>query len=203
MKNFALKRIVLSPSSVDAANLAAPVPDSSTTSGRSSSVVRFSSSTWGENISNISGPLITGPFLRHCQQVSLFYSIEMYILKYFFKLRLNFFETENKSIIQALDYQGSHAGCQTMSDTSSISEEERSLFRPFTRESLLAIESRIADELERQKELEKKRAEGEVSWIFQTQARMVFYIFHEFCSNSHQSFKLSSIYLIKSQIYRL
>ena len=51
-----------------------------------------------------------------------------------------------------------------MSDTSSISEEERSLFRPFTRESLLAIEARIANELERQKELEKKRAEGEVRW---------------------------------------
>lgn len=47
-------------------------------------------------------------------------------------------------------------------DCSSLSEEERSLFRPFTRESLLAIEARIADELERQKEIEKRRAEGEV-----------------------------------------
>lgn len=45
----------------------------------------------------------------------------------------------------------------------SISEEERSLFRPFTRESLAAIEARIAEELAKQKELEKKRAEGEVS----------------------------------------
>jgi hypothetical protein len=45
----------------------------------------------------------------------------------------------------------------------SISEEERSLFRPFTRESLVAIEVRIAEELAKQKELEKKRAEGEVS----------------------------------------
>ena len=71
-----------------------------------------------------------------------------------------------------------------MSDTSSISEEERSLFRPFTRESLLAIESRIADELERQKELEKKRAEGEVSWIFRNQVRMVFMFSINF-SNSH------------------
>ncbi|XP_011504558.1 PREDICTED: sodium channel protein para [Ceratosolen solmsi marchali] len=44
----------------------------------------------------------------------------------------------------------------------SISEEERSLFRPFTRESLVAIEVRIAEELAKQKELEKKRAEGEV-----------------------------------------
>lgn len=48
-------------------------------------------------------------------------------------------------------------------DSSSLLEEERSLFRPFTRESLLAIEARIADELEKQKELEKRRAEGEVS----------------------------------------
>lgn len=44
-----------------------------------------------------------------------------------------------------------------------ISEEERSLFRPFTRESLQAIEARIAQEYAKQKELEKKRAEGEVS----------------------------------------
>lgn len=50
-----------------------------------------------------------------------------------------------------------------MSEVSgSISEEERSLFRPFTRESLAAIEARIAEELAKQKELEKKRAEGEV-----------------------------------------
>lgn len=50
-------------------------------------------------------------------------------------------------------------------DSSSLLEEERSLFRPFTRESLLAIEARIAEELEKQKELEKRRAEGEVSWL--------------------------------------
>ncbi|XP_076621089.1 sodium voltage-gated channel paralytic isoform X33 [Colletes latitarsis] len=40
-------------------------------------------------------------------------------------------------------------------------EEERSLFRPFTRESLAAIEARIAKEHAKQKELEKKRAESE------------------------------------------
>ncbi|XP_073830168.1 sodium voltage-gated channel paralytic isoform X7 [Musca autumnalis] len=46
-------------------------------------------------------------------------------------------------------------------DSDSISEEERSLFRPFTRESLLQIEQRIAEH-EKQRELEKKRAaEGE------------------------------------------
>ncbi|XP_046815820.1 sodium channel protein para isoform X3 [Vespa crabro] len=46
-------------------------------------------------------------------------------------------------------------------ESDSITEEERSLFRPFTRESLAAIEARIAEEHAKQKELEKKRAEGE------------------------------------------
>ncbi|XP_055695877.1 sodium channel protein para isoform X31 [Lutzomyia longipalpis] len=46
-------------------------------------------------------------------------------------------------------------------DSNSSSEEERSLFRPFTRESLAAIEARIAEETAKLKELEKKRAEGE------------------------------------------
>jgi len=45
----------------------------------------------------------------------------------------------------------------------SVSEEERSLFRPFTRESLAAIEARIAEQESRHRELERKRAEGEVS----------------------------------------
>ncbi|XP_017780931.1 PREDICTED: sodium channel protein para isoform X5 [Nicrophorus vespilloides] len=52
-----------------------------------------------------------------------------------------------------------------MSDASdSLSEEERSLFRPFTRESLATIETRIADEHAKQKELEKKRADGEIRY---------------------------------------
>lgn len=45
----------------------------------------------------------------------------------------------------------------------SFLEDEPSIFRPFTRESLQAIEARIAEEHAKQKELEKKRAEGEVS----------------------------------------
>lgn len=50
-----------------------------------------------------------------------------------------------------------------MSDISDYpSEEEQRLFRPFTRESLAAIEQRIAQENEKLKELEKKRADGEV-----------------------------------------
>lgn len=51
-------------------------------------------------------------------------------------------------------------------ESDSLSEEERSLFRPFTRESLKTIEARIAEEQAKQKELERKRAEGEVSYIF-------------------------------------
>ncbi|XP_031636806.1 sodium channel protein para isoform X42 [Contarinia nasturtii] len=46
-------------------------------------------------------------------------------------------------------------------DLSSISEEERCLFRPFTRESLVVIQGRIAEEQRKLKELERKRAEGE------------------------------------------
>ncbi|XP_076682987.1 sodium voltage-gated channel paralytic isoform X35 [Andrena cerasifolii] len=49
-------------------------------------------------------------------------------------------------------------------DSDSVSEEERSLFRPFTRESRATIEARIAEEHAKQKELEKKRAEGEVRY---------------------------------------
>lgn len=45
-------------------------------------------------------------------------------------------------------------------DSDSISEEERSLFRPFTRESLQIIENRIAEH-EKALELEKQRLAGE------------------------------------------
>ena len=41
-------------------------------------------------------------------------------------------------------------------------EEDRPIFRPFTRESLAQIEARIQEENEKKRELEKKRAEGEV-----------------------------------------
>lgn len=54
----------------------------------------------------------------------------------------------------------------SIADTdSSFSSEEKSLFRPFTRESLRAIEQRIAEDHAKQKELEEKRAEGEVSYL--------------------------------------
>lgn len=59
-------------------------------------------------------------------------------------------------------------------DLDSISEEERSVFRPFTRESLAAIEARIAEEHAKQKEIEKKRAEGEVNTIHSTTTQFVF-----------------------------
>lgn len=42
-------------------------------------------------------------------------------------------------------------------------EEDRPTFRPFTRESLAQIEARIQEDKEKKRELEKKRAEGEVS----------------------------------------
>lgn len=42
--------------------------------------------------------------------------------------------------------------------------EERPIFRPFTRESLVTIEGRIAEEYAKKKELEKKRAEEGVSF---------------------------------------
>ncbi|XP_034940963.1 sodium channel protein para isoform X13 [Chelonus insularis] len=48
-----------------------------------------------------------------------------------------------------------------MSEDFDSLSEERSLFRPFTRESLAAIEARIAEELAKQKELEAKRAQSE------------------------------------------
>lgn len=53
-----------------------------------------------------------------------------------------------------------------MDDTDSLSDEEPSLFKPFTRESLKAIQARIAVEEAKLKELERKRAEGEVSITF-------------------------------------
>lgn len=51
-------------------------------------------------------------------------------------------------------------------DLSSLSSEERCLFRPFTRESLVVIEGRIAEEHRKFKELERKRAEGDVVSIY-------------------------------------
>lgn len=55
-------------------------------------------------------------------------------------------------------------------DNDSLSDEEPSLFRPFTRESLQSIHERIAVEQIKLKELERKRADGEV--------KSYLYIFH-------------------------
>lgn len=68
-------------------------------------------------------------------------------------------------------------------DLDSISEEERSLFRPFTRESLAAIEARIAEEHAKQKELEKKRAEGEVSPYSVLIPRVVLFVTRVSCAD--------------------
>ncbi|KAF5288280.1 hypothetical protein FQA39_LY04048 [Lamprigera yunnana] len=57
-----------------------------------------------------------------------------------------------------------------MSNVSDFFEEERSLFCPFTRESLAAIEARIADEYAKQKEAEdKKRVEGEIRYDYEVE----------------------------------
>lgn len=74
-------------------------------------------------------------------------------------------------------------------DLDSISEEERSLFRPFTRDSLAAIEARIAEEHAKQKELEKKRAEGEVI------IKLV--VLHSTLTLSHKCFE-STLKIMKS-----
>ncbi|XP_042876667.1 sodium channel protein para-like isoform X16 [Penaeus japonicus] len=46
-------------------------------------------------------------------------------------------------------------------ESESLNEEERSSFRPFTRDSLAAIEARIAEENAKKNELQKKKEEGE------------------------------------------
>lgn len=83
-----------------------------------------------------------------------------------------------------LPWQGGSPGLaqQTMSLASEdLSEEERSIFQPFTRESLAAIEQRIAVEHAKQKELEKKRAEGEVSLVACIPSCFVVCKAHKFC----------------------
>ena len=44
-------------------------------------------------------------------------------------------------------------------------EEDCPTFRPFTRESLAKIEARLEEVNEKKRELEKKRAEGEVNIV--------------------------------------
>ncbi|XP_063614803.1 sodium channel protein para-like, partial [Penaeus indicus] len=46
-------------------------------------------------------------------------------------------------------------------ESESLNEEERSSFRPFTRDSLAAIEARVAEENAKKNELQKKKEEGE------------------------------------------
>ena len=47
-------------------------------------------------------------------------------------------------------------------ESESINDDDRSVFRPLTRDSLAAIETRIAEENAKKKELQKKKEEGEV-----------------------------------------
>ena len=48
-------------------------------------------------------------------------------------------------------------------DSSESSDEDKPIFRPLTRDSLAQIQARIDSENAKKKELERKRAEGEVS----------------------------------------
>ena len=47
-------------------------------------------------------------------------------------------------------------------DTSGSSDEDKPIFRPLTRDSLAQIQARIDSENAKKKELDRKRAEGEV-----------------------------------------
>ena len=47
-------------------------------------------------------------------------------------------------------------------DSSESSDEDKPIFRPLTRDSLAQIQARIDSENAKKKELERKRAEGEV-----------------------------------------
>ena len=63
----------------------------------------------------------------------------------------------------ALPHSLSTTSFQRMcSDTSGSTEEDKPIFRPLTRDSLAQIQARIDSEHAKKKELEKKRAEGEV-----------------------------------------
>ena len=53
-------------------------------------------------------------------------------------------------------------------DTSGSSEEDKPIFRPLTRDSLAQIQARIDSEHAKKKELDRKRAEGEVRINTQT-----------------------------------
>lgn len=48
-------------------------------------------------------------------------------------------------------------------DSSESSDEDKPIFRPLTRDSLAQIQARIDSDNAKKKELERKRAEGEVS----------------------------------------
>ena len=77
-------------------------------------------------------------------------------------------------------------------------EEDRPTFRPFTRESLAQIEARILEDHEKKRELERKRAEGEVSTII-VQMFYVFVRFYVFLSFSLFHFASSSFAVTMSK----
>ena len=55
---------------------------------------------------------------------------------------------------------------QRMSSDAGSSDEDKPIFRPLTRDSLAQIQARIDSEHAKKKELDRKRAEGEVGNTF-------------------------------------
>ena len=53
-----------------------------------------------------------------------------------------------------------------MSSDAGSSDEDKPIFRPLTRDSLAQIQARIDSEHAKKKELDRKRAEGEVGNTF-------------------------------------
>ena len=66
-------------------------------------------------------------------------------------------------------------------DTSGSSDEDKPIFRPLTRDSLAQIQARIDSEHAKKKELDRKRAEGEVS---QKQNALVMLYIYPFLMNN-------------------
>lgn len=87
-----------------------------------------------------------------------------------YKMWENFSNTKNEDwILQHFCYIKKALRTSTIMPLSAeeidsiLSEEPRPIFRPFTRESLQAIKTRIAEDRLKKKELEQKRADGEVN----------------------------------------
>ena len=78
-------------------------------------------------------------------------------------------------------------------------EEDCPTFRPFTRESLAKIEARLEEVNEKKRELEKKRAEGEVNIVIYFGTVIIRYIELYFSINYinlHQKEKIKKCLIV-------